>query len=79
MKAHGSTEEKHEVEASSGDAQHVDDVLGETYVNDAARGTEIEHELTFTQAARKYPAAIGWTVVVCLAWYGGAHQLLRLC
>ena len=34
---------------------------------DAARGTEIEHELTFTQAAKKYPGAIGWTVLVCLA------------
>lgn len=71
MDAQTATEEKHERDGSNPDVQFVDDALGATYISNAARGTEIEHELTFTQAAKKYPAAIGWTVVVCLAWYVG--------
>lgn len=49
---------------------HVPEAIGEAkeYVNRAARGTENEHDLTLRQAIRKYPAAIGWTVVVCCAW-----------
>ena len=45
---------------------HVD-AADQSLVHSAARGTEIEHELTFMEAARKYPAAIGWSVLVCLA------------
>ena len=56
--------------ATGAGAEHVEGMAkdAQTYVNNAARGTEMEHELTFMQAARKYPAAIGWTVVVCCAW-----------
>ena len=65
--------EKHDGFAQHFDGAHdvdapVKNAMGTSYVNDAARGTEIEHELTFWQAAKKYPAAIGWTVVVCCAW-----------
>ena len=67
--AETSAVEKYGNEGSHPDAQHVGGIVGDNYVSNAARGTEIEHELTFTQAAKKYPAAIGWTVVVCIAWY----------
>lgn len=39
----------------------------EAFVHYAAQGTETEHQLTFLQAAKKYPAAIGWTILVCCA------------
>lgn len=38
-----------------------------SFVHTAARGTEIEHELTFSQVVKKYPAAMAWSVFVCLA------------
>lgn len=59
------------------ESKHMEKMEG-SLTKDAARGTEIEHELTFTQAAKKYPAAIGWTVIVCMAWYAPSHSLTCL-
>ena len=58
------------VAETKAEVAHLPEAAGEAkeYVNRAARGTENEHELTLKQAVRKYPAAIGWTVVVCCAW-----------
>lgn len=61
-----SSPEKTEHGATKPRSTHVN-MVEESLVHNAARGTEIEHELTFTQAAKKYPAAIGWSVLVCLA------------
>jgi SP family general alpha glucoside:H+ symporter-like MFS transporter len=71
MEATASTLEKREDDTMTGHANGDDgkalERLDTHLVQNAARGTQTEHDLTFSQAAKKYPAAIGWTVLVCCA------------